>query len=207
MTLSTIRTEIRSNVKRTDIDTIIDDQINAALSHIGTRWELPPLITTATTPTSDGVATYLLPSDLFAVLGVRENTVKKTKLEDSTVLEYQRRDRTATAGLPGKWARSNDLLYIFDQIPNDNDGSNYEIEVLYWKRHPQLTNDADRHLLTAEWESMIRLFATSLTFAKLNEFEKAKASLEMFNAYLEGRGTGKHTERSHAQDAFFNFSA
>ena len=202
MTLLAIRTELQSTVKRTDMDTILDDQINAAIQHLSTRWKLPPLQMVSTVDTVDTEPSILLPSNCFAIFYIRENTSKKGLLKDAAWPEYLQSDRTGT-GTPGRWTRYNQLLYVFGSVPNGV----YKLEMSWWKRHPLLTADADEHLLMIEWEEAIRLLATEYAFVKLNEHQKAAASRERLTAYLEGRGLGAHTERGHKQNAGFNFGS
>lgn len=202
MTLLAIRTEIQSTVRRDDIDTIVDDQINAAIQHLSTRWDLPPLQAVSTVDTVSGEPSILLPGNCFAIFYVRENTSTKGLLKDASWSEYLKSDRVGT-GTPGQWTRYNQLLYIFGAVANGA----YEIEMSWWRRHPLLVADADEHLLMVEWEEGIRLLATEYTFVKLNEHQKAAASRERFTAYLEGRGLGAHTERGFKENAGFDFGS
>ena len=202
MTLLAIRTEVESTIARTDKSDMVDDQINSAIYHLGTRWKFPPLQMVSTVNTVDTEASILLPESVFAIFYIRENTSAKSTLRDASWEEYLQSDRTGT-GTPGRWTRYNQLLYVFDNVPNGV----YELEMSWWKRHPELTSDTDEHLLMSEWEQAIRLLATEYAFVKINEHQKAAASRERFNQYMEGRGLGAHTERGHKQNAGFNFGA
>jgi hypothetical protein len=202
MTLLAIRTELQETTGREDKNAMLDEQINAAIYHLGTRWKFPPLQSVSTVNTVDGEPSILLPTNVFAIFYIRENTSAKSTLQDGSWEEYLQSDRTGT-GTPGKWCRYNQLLYIFNDVP---DGV-YEIEMSWWKRHPKLSSDTDEHLLMSEWEEAIRLLATEYAFTKLNEYQKAAASRERFNQYMMGRGLGDHTERGYKQNAGFNFGS
>ncbi len=202
MTLLAIRTEIQEVSGRTDKDTIIDDCINAAAVHLGTRYKHPPLQMTSTMSTVDGDATYLLPDNCFSIFYVRESTTMKTVLEDATIEDYQKESRDSTyTGTPSKWARYNQLLYIFSPPPNGV----YEIEMNWWKRHPALSADADEHLYFTEWEQALRLMSAEYFFVKMNEHQKAATVRSAFDRYLQGRGLGKDTERGYKHNAGFSF--
>lgn len=202
MTLLAIRTEVEETTGRDDKSSMMNEQINAAIFHLSTRWKFPPLQAVSTVSTVSGEPSILLPLNCFAIFYVRDNTSAKSTLTDSSWEQYLQADRsTSGAGTPGQWCRYNQLLYLFNGIP---DGV-YEIEISWWKRHPVLSADTDDHLLMAEWEEGIRLLATEYAFTKLNEYQKAAASRERFNQYMAGRGMGDHTERGYKQNAGFNF--
>lgn len=184
MALIDIREQIRLETGgRTDIDAIIDDQVNFALQEFATMFEFDELWGNATTTTTSGVSHYLLPSDLYVLWLVKEETRLNRELEQKDIRLFDSVDETKT-GLPHFFSQYNRQLILFNMVPDDNAGSNYSIRIRYWKRHPQLAQDNDAMVLPYEWERGVRLKATAYTFTILDMDEKAAGKQQELDRWM-----------------------
>lgn len=175
MALSDIIEQIRTEIGgRTDLDSVIADQINFAIQETCTFHEFKELQISATAPTNEGQTEYLLPSDLYILHSVKEETVLNRRLIYKDYHSYDETDETIT-GVPRFYTERNNVLFIFGPAPDDNNGSNYLLKISYWKRHPNLVLSSDALLTPVEWERIIRLRATAYMFTVLDQDEKAAA--------------------------------
>ena len=186
MSLKAIRDQIIVEIGgRTDFNSVIDDQINFALQELATMYDFQELEASATTPTASGQSAYLLPSDLYVLWSVKEETALNKPLERKDIqLGFDNVDETKT-GTPHFYGVYNRQLIIFNMVPDDNGGSNYSIRIRYWKRHPKLLVDADEMLLPFEWERGLRLKATAMVFGILDQEEKQAAKQAEFDRWVQ----------------------
>ena len=185
MTLLTIRTQIITEIGgRTDLDSVIDDQINYALQELTTMFEFEQLQGDSTTTTTKDQAEYLLPTDLYVLWSVREETKRKGLLEKKPWKTYRNVD-TSTSGSPNWYTQYNRKLVLFNAVPDDNATDNYKVRILYWQTHPALANDADAVTTPAEWERGLRLKATSFMFTILDMDAKADAKNAEFDRWVQ----------------------
>lgn len=199
MSLLTIRNQIITEIGgRTDVNTVIDDQINFAAEEIGTMYPFFELNQTATTTTASGQFEYLLPADLFVLWTVRDATKLKRKLVYKDIQAFDEIDTTLT-GQPYNWTQWNKSLLLFNQVPDTNAGSHYSIRIRYWRYVPDLSADGDTHILPARVERGIRLKATAYTLRILNMEEKAGEREQEFDRWVSrmempAAGTEKETK-------------
>ena len=199
MTLLTIRTQIITEIGgRTDLDSVIDDQVNYALQELTTMFEFEQLQGDSTTTTTADQAEYLLPTDLYVLWSVREESVKKGLLELKDWQTYRNVD-TGTSGKPNWYTQYNRKLILFNSVPDDNATDNYTIRILYWQTHAALSADADNVTTPAEWERGLRLKATSFMFTILDMDEKAAAKSAEFDRWV-GRITIPRANAEAKQD-------
>lgn len=184
MSLGTIRDELRLETGgRLDIDDLIDTKVNEALQEFATMYEFEQLMATATTPTVDGQSHYLLPSDLYVLWLVKEETRLNRELEQKDIRLFDHIDETKT-GVPNFFSQYNNQLILWNQVPDDNDGDNYSIRIRYWRRQAELSDDNDDHLLPAEWERGVKLKAGAYLFNSLDMDEKAAAKQQELDRWM-----------------------
>jgi hypothetical protein len=207
MALSDIRTQVRIEIGgRQDMDSVIDDQINYALQEFCTMYEFEELQGNATTTTTSGQHTYLLPSDLYVLWYVKEETQNNRQLERKDYNSFHQRDETEL-GTPSSYAVYAKQLLLFDQVPDDNGGSNYSIRILYWKNHAKLVVDGDAPVTPLEWERGIRMKATAFMFNILDMDEKAAAKQQELDRWLSRIKIPKAAGIEKAKTARLNFGA
>ncbi len=201
MSLTTIQTEVRIAIGgRTDLDSTIIDKVNESLHDITTKLKIDQMLVAATMPTVDEQFEYLLPSDCYSPLYVRDNTDNKLLDEDET-FSFDSVDPSST-GPPRSWARYNNLLILFNRVP---DSTVHTIKMRYWKRHPTLVSGGDNHLLPAEWEEVIKLLAMSKMFSVLDQSEKAAAKLQEFQSLVSPRQLPESVKEMTSLASAFNF--
>jgi hypothetical protein len=206
MTLSTIRNQIIASIGgRTDVNDLIDDQINFALDELTTMFEFEELEGNATTTTSDGQSEYSLPSDLYVLWSVKEETKRNKPLEYKQIrLGYDNIDETKT-GVPTMYSVYAKTLTVYGMVPDDNAGSDYTLRIRYWKIQARLSNDADNHVLPQHWERGVRLKATAFVMDELDMIEKAAAKHAEFDRWLGRIKLPKGAEKEKAKNSRMNF--
>lgn len=136
--------------------------------------KIPQLETSATSSTSAGVAYISSPARCLAIRTVLNSTSSST-LEWTPLEEYlDKTDRATTSsrGVPSKWTRSGERLYLY---PTPD--STYSITV-YYKQYPvALSGDGDYTAIDSVWDEPIVVLATYKAFAHMNESENAKIVL------------------------------
>ena len=185
MTLLTIRTEIITAIGgRVDVNDLIDDQINFAVEELATMYEFEELETTSTTTTTSGQFEYNLPSDLYVLWNVKEETRRNKPLERKDIrLGFDNVDETKL-GVPHFYTTFGKSLILFGMVPDDNDSSNYLIRIRYWKKHARLSADADALVLPNEWERGVRLKAGAFVFGMLDMDDKQAKKQQEFDRWL-----------------------
>lgn len=184
MALSNIRTQIRTEIGgRTDLNSVIDDQINFAIDEISMLYEFDELWANKTTTTTSGQSAYLLPSDLYVLWSVKEETKLNMELEYKDIRQFDRMDESKT-GIPHHYTQYNRQLILFNMVPDNNAGSNYSIRIRYWMKHPNLVQDADTMILPSEWERGVRLQASAFMFGILDMDDKAAAKNQELDRWM-----------------------
>jgi len=184
MTLLSIRNEIITAIGgRTDITDLIDDQINYAVSELASMFAFDELHATKTMTTTASQFEYLLPSDLYILWGVKEETRRNKPLEYKDIRNFDNMDETQT-GTPYFFSQFNKSLILFGMVPDNNDGSNYLIRIRYWQKHAILVNDNDSLVTPKEWDRGIRLKAQAFVFGLLDMEEKQDRKQKEFDRWL-----------------------
>ena len=208
MTLLTIRTEIITSVGgRTDIDDLIDDQINYAVQELASMFEFEELEANATTTTVNAQSSYVLPTDLYVLWSDKEETRRNKPLERKDIrLGFDNVDETKT-GTPHFYSQYNRALILFGMVPDDNDSSNYLIRIRYWQKPSVMSNDGDELILPQEWERGVRLKAASFTFGLLDMEEKQQMKQAEFDRWLGRIKLPKSAAKEKSKAARMNFSS
>lgn len=184
MSLLTIRTQIETELGgRSDQTTMLNAQINFAIEELATMFPFLELAQSATTTTADTQFEYLLPTDLYALWSVKEETLRNGLLEQKDIKNFDMIDETVT-GSPSNWAQWGNSLILFNSVPDTNGGSQYLIRIRYWRMVSDLTAEGDNHLLPDSWERGIRLKATAFAMRILNMEEKADSRQQEFDRWL-----------------------
>jgi hypothetical protein len=180
MSLLTIRNQIITEIGgRDDLDDVIDDQVNYALQEISTMYNFEELETSSTMSCVDGEASYLMPSDLYVLWTVKDET-DNNPLERKEYTTFDKMDETTT-GTPKWYATFNKSLILFNKVPDD---STRTIRIRYWARHGTLADDADTITLPLEWERGVRLKSSCFVFGILDMDEKQAAKQAEFDRWL-----------------------
>lgn len=206
MTLLQIRDDIITQIGgRTDLNDFIDDRINYALDELTTMYEFQELEGNATTTTSDAQSAYLLPTDLYVLWSVKEETKRNRPLERKDIrLGFDSVDETKT-GVPTAYTTYNRSLILFNMVPDDNAGSDYSIRIRYWKKQARLSNDSDAHVLPNHWERGVRLKAAAFVFGGLDMEEKQAAKQAEFDRWLQRQKLPQSVEDEKSKMARLNF--
>lgn len=200
-TLSEMRDRIADDLKRSDLDTRIDEAINRAIRHYGkepfwfkeTTGTLATVAGTASYGTADG-----LPSDIKRIL-YAEVTVSGTDypLTERGIQWVQSMNPSQTRGQPSDyaWWRGKLFLYL---VPD----AVYTITLYYTKTYSDLALDAD----TNDWltyaedliESRARWWIASRVISDSEEAMKAKSeendALESLRSQNEDQASGQPIE-------------
>lgn len=181
-TLLAIRTQIITEIGgRTDVNTVINDQINYAIQELATMYEFPELQTSATCSTQAGQYQYLLPSDYYGLIGVYDET-NDVELTHDNKWSFEMLDESETdTNGPRSYATFNKRLYVWNAVPAD---SSITLRIDYWAKHGELSSDTDAVTLPREWYRGIRLKASSFVFQILDMDEKAAARQAEFDRWL-----------------------
>ncbi len=206
MALLQIRNEIIASIGgRSDVSSQIDDHINYAVSELATMYDFEELAITSTMTTIDTVAEYLLPSELYVLWNVKEETRRnKALIKKDIRLGYDSIDETKT-GVPHNYAQFNKTLVLFGMVPNNNNGSNYSIRIRYWKRHSPLVDDGDATVFPAEWERGVRLKAQAFVFGFLDMEEKQAIKQKEFDRWVSRIKLPRAAAQEKAKTAGMNF--
>jgi hypothetical protein len=206
MSLLSIRNQVKVEIGgREDIDTVIDDQINFAVQEFGTMYPFLELNETATTPSVSGQFEYPLPTDLFSLWTVKEETKLNSRLVHKDIKSFDDIDETKT-GTPHNWSQWKNSLIIFNSVPDDNGGSNYSIRIRYWKLADTMSNNTDALELPARMERGIRLKATAYTMGILNMEEKQQVKEQELQRWLSTMQVPESVTRTEANRAGADFS-
>lgn len=203
MALQDMRNQIITEIgSRTDMNTIIDNQINFAVQEIGTNYPFLELNETATTTTVSGQFEYALPTDCFTLWSVKEETKLNRLLTFKDYKEFDMQDESKT-GQPTAWTLWKKSVLVFNQVPDDNDSSNYSIRLRYWRLSSTLSNNTDVIDLPARMERGIRLKATGFVFGILQQPEKQTTAEQAYAAWLQNialpvAGTKQESKRARA---------
>lgn len=198
MALSDIRTQIQKELgDRTDINSVIDDQINYAVYEIADTLKIEELRKEDAITPVDGTYEYTLPTDLYSIEQVYI-------LPDQHVIEQKdikRRDKvavTTTGKLPRWWSRVNRTISIYNPTP---DGDTPTMTIRYMKLPTALSDDTDSHELSADMERGVRLLATSYVFGILNQEERAAAKMSEYGRWLYRKQTTFARDMDNASDS------
>lgn len=197
-----IQTQIIEEIGgRTDVNSIIQDQINFAVQEISTMYEHQELKTSATWPTEADTAEYTIStiaSDYYAPVGVYDETNDR-ELEHNEKWHYEEEDETNTGtGGPTQYAIYGDSIFIWDQIPEDD---SITMRLDYWKYHPELTLDTSEILFGLDWNRGVRLLASAYVHRILDMDEKANARQAEFDRWISRKFTPKAKEEVAARDS------
>jgi len=208
MTLATIRTETITAIGgRTDVNSLINDQINFAVSELATMYAFEELEGNVTTTTTAAQSAYVLPADLYVLWSVKEETRSNRSLDRKDIqLGFDSIDETKT-GAPNFYSIYNKQLILYGQVPDNNSGSNYLIRLRYWKRHATLASDNDALVLPVEWERGVRLKAQAFVFGLLDMEEKQAAKQAEFDRWVTRIKLPKGAGKEKAKRAGMNFGS
>jgi hypothetical protein len=201
-TLATIRTRVKFQLGgRSNIDTRIDDNINAAIyqlimemkpQEMQTEVILKPNTSTATAEYAfnDSTATVwatgqdTATTDVLAILMVRDDT-DDVEITRGGLVDYNRaRQDTTTAsntGKPRRWTRRANTLILYDKLP---DTSARTLTVTYLKRPTELSADADTFPLNREWEKPAEYLTTAICWQDLNRPDLSGAGMQAYRDFL-----------------------
>jgi hypothetical protein len=200
MTLATIRTQIQKEIgDRTDINTVIDDQVNFALYEITSTFHIREMEAETTITGVSGTASYSLPSDCHAVIEIWDET-NDEPLEEARVNAFDAKNESDT-GLCTKWARYANNVILFDDV---SDGTQ-TFGLRYYKRPATLDTDASNHTLPNTFERGIRLLATSYVLRILQQDERADMRMAEFQRWLQQMQTPLQFERRFDKEARITF--
>jgi len=186
---------------RTDVNDLIDDQYNYAIQEIATMYEFPILQLSATCPLVENEYEYLLPSAFYAVHGVYDET-NNMEINHLNKWDFEQTDETQTGpDGPRDYAIYNNLLYLWNKVPDSTAVTNVAMRLDYWASQSELTEDAAAHVLPFEWERGIRLKMASFVFRILDMDEKADSREREFDRWVSRIKTPKSQERKRARSA------
>lgn len=186
-----LQDEVQWHIRhRRDLQGFVKSKINQAVLDVMRIVKPPEFLATTAITTSDGVSAYDLGSqseDVLAVLGVAIDStsvnVENRRLLRGRYEEYDEQDPTNT-GRPRKWFRYGNNLILYNRVPDDNDGDNYDLTVRILERPTALSADADVFPLQLELEELVVLRAASKMFTLLGNLERKQVSDDLFTESL-----------------------
>src|SRR3990167_5209960 len=193
---------VEKQIKRNDLTDRVVEAINAANIDIALTikpHELDDLQTITTAVTDD---TYALDSDALSiefvvVYGISGNDVPQEIKEGSLRTFMMRNREDASNGVPGRWFRRANNIHIYDNIPDDNSGDNYTIEVAYVKRPTVIAASSPATVsdLNTEWDDMVKLLAAGKMFRFLQSPDLADTMFAEYNRILQSRMTPRAIQK------------
>lgn len=179
--------EFQSDLKfelgqRTDLDSYLDDWVNAAYIDFCTRdkfWELKASVTfdfpelhviDDSRATADGTAYVITPTDCLYIEQVHDVT-NDSILRNVTwreYVEYTGRATAASENKPKKWVRYGGRIYLY---PTPD--AVYSLDISYRKRPAKMINASDVTEIGTEWDEDILKLAVIQSLMRLKDFEKA----------------------------------
>lgn len=196
-TLTAIRTEITTALGgRSDLTTLINDQINYAVQEIATMFRFREMNQSATFSTVDGTYVYALPSDFYSIIGVYDET-NDHELDHQKKWHFESIDETDTGERPNYFALFNTNLYIWNSIPGS---TVLTMRLDYQIKHALLVNDNDATLFPNEWNRGVRLLSLTNVLRALGEREAARDNDEVYVRWLGMHETpGEEEDRNARQ--------
>ncbi len=134
---------------RTDIATWVTDAVKFAYDDLVTSIKIPENQETAFLDLDEGQDTFSLPTDLYTIVDVRNNTDGE-RLTPKRIRDYDRL-KILTNNKPTNYAWWRNELII---IPA-NDATTRIIRMRYWKRLAALDASTDLSALPREWDEVI----------------------------------------------------
>lgn len=184
--------------RKAGMDSKIDSNLNEATLQILKRMRPKEMQTVTTFSVADGDFDYTIAAagdiavaDLYAILMVRNNT-DDYRLTRGTLAEFEsmKQSGSSAKGRPYKWFHYGNNLFLYDRIPNSTART---IQVRYTKRPATMTSAVD-FPLNDEWVNLTEELATSMSFANLNQFDKAQLHGQMFEALIQKMETPEQIE-------------
>lgn len=197
-TLAEMRAEVAVSLgNKAGMDATINNMLNEATLQLVMTVRPYESLEQQTVPTVNGTFAYDLAEDAYAIILVTDltDTARPLSLRQGTLIEFYGVSRAV--GRPTKWVRSENQIYLYNRVPD----SVRSIEVLYLKRPATMTSSQD-FPLNAEWVLPVIELATFLTFSRLNQSDKAKGKLEVYDIMLKARQTPLEIEDESPERAF-----
>lgn len=198
-TLASMRANVTFNVgRKAGMDAKIDLNLNEATKQIVKRMRPKEMQTSTTFTTADGDFDYSIAAagdiavaDLYAILMVRNNT-DQYRLTRGTLAEFEAGKQTGSSakGKPYKWFHYGNNLFLYDRVP---DATARTIRVRYTQRPALMTSVVD-FPLNDEWVNLAEELATAMSFANLNQFDKAQLHGQMFESLIQKMETPEQIE-------------
>jgi hypothetical protein len=174
MAFDAIKTEVVARLGgRTDIDTRVDIWINDAYFELllGPLYAFHEIEKQATAQTIDTLRAYDLPSDLWFILSIRDDTNNR-KLRRSHWSSFDK--RSASSGIPNRYARFADTVEL-DPTPDDA----YDLIIRYRIRPDELSSTV-APVTGREWDELITVLSTAKGWEALEQQERAAAQWQLF---------------------------
>lgn len=160
MDLGTMISEVQSYLgERSDITTAIaETQINRELLRLANAFDFHELETATTTIVSTpGVSSYILSTDMYTLVTVKDLTNNTTQLIPRDIAWYESQDASTNAhSVPEYVVRWNDSILL--SPPPDG---TYTYRLRSVERPPTLTASGDVPVIPEEWHEVLVLLAAS----------------------------------------------
>ncbi len=198
-TLATMRANVVFNVgRKAGMDAKIDSNLNEATLQILKRMRPKEMQTVVTFTTTQADFDYTIAAagniavaNLYAILMVRNNT-DDYRLTRGTLAEFEsvKQSGSSSQGKPHKWFHYGNNLFIYDRIP---DSTTRTLQVRYTQRPATMTSSVN-FPLNDEWVNLTEELATAMSFANLNQFDKAQLHGQMFESLIQKMETPEQIE-------------
>ena len=185
--LSSMRTEVRSRMAESGSGFFTDDQLDQWLMD-GQRdvaVQVEPVITTATTATTDGTAEYELPSDVLSIRQVQylDTSSAWTLLAETTWEALFERDpnfENDDDGLPTQWYWRSQILGLYP-APSSTFAGAAKLRILYTYAPSPMTGGGDYSGMPDWLDDTIILFAVYRAYLKDRDFQRAQATAQEYS--------------------------
>lgn len=211
--LTTLQAAVEGNIKRTDKTADVVQAINDAILHVAQTAKPHEIQDLQEQTTTAGTDTYALDSDCLhiefvVILNVGESTDgQPVVIDQGNLRSWMLRNRDSDArGTPEKWFRRNNNIELYDAIPDDNDGNDYDIEIAYVKRPALLSASTPSTAmdLNEEWDRAVEYKATAIMFMRLQD-ERQQVYESAYINELQAKESPKAGEAKANDDAHADF--
>lgn len=203
--LASMRTEVYARMAESGAGFFTSDQLDQWLAD-GQRQvavDVEPVVTTATTTTTNGTAEYALPSDVLSIRQVHYlNTSSAwTLLTETTWESLFDGDvdfENDTDGIPDRWYWRSQVIGLYPAPDATNAGS-AKLRILYTYTPSPMTGAGDTSGMPDFLDDSIILFAVYRAYLKDRDFQRAQATAQEYS-----RGVSRATfklQRQRRQNA------
>jgi len=184
--LGTLRAQVRAiadvdatDVSDADINTYLNDSYQEAIGEEVWPFLLARSSFSAVASQSDYVVASAIAADVEPnrILHVSTQGLKLRKIEIVDYLQIEPHGQSETTGVPVAWAVMENTKLVLWPTPTTTD----EIQVIYLKVAPDLTQDANEPLFPARWHYILKWGGLSYVYQKIGDLDSQESARKFFS--------------------------